>query len=566
MTFKSGNAGGDLTGTYPSPTVAALAITAAKIANATITDTQVAAANKDGASGTASMRTLGTGAAQACAGNDSRLSDSRAPTGSAGGDLTGTYPNPTIALLAVTAAKIANTTITAAQIANTTITAAQIANATITDTQVAAANKDGAAGTASMRTLSTTSTTACAGNDARLSDSRAPNGSAGGQLGGTYPNPTVNHGTTSTTACAGDDARLSDSRAPNGSAGGQLGGTYPNPTVNHGTTSSTACAGDDSRLSDSRAPNGSAGGGLAGTYPNPTIAINALTPFIASINGFRITGVSATPVMTADSTSLSTIYLTPYKSGTIALYNGSTWDLLSSAEVSISVTSRTTDLPFDIFAYNSSGTVTLELLDWTSATARATALVRQDGVWCKTGALTRRYVGSCRARSATTFHWVESGSDAPAKFDLFNADNRVRVPFSCIATTNTWNYTTATWRQAQGSTNYQVDIMVGLQEEGFQAALQATSSTSTSGVEREVGIGYDSTTAFTGTVSSTQFTFTLIGATLIYPHQAMISNLPTIGRHFYAWLEISGAAGTTTWWGDNGALRTQSGMTGMWTC
>jgi len=38
-----------------------------------ITDTQVDAANKDGVAGTASMRTLGTGAAQAAAGNDSRF-------------------------------------------------------------------------------------------------------------------------------------------------------------------------------------------------------------------------------------------------------------------------------------------------------------------------------------------------------------------------------------------------------------------------------------------------------------------------------------------------------------
>lgn len=52
-------------------------ITSAMVTDGTITDTDVAAANKDGASGTASMRTLGTGAAQACAGNDSRLSDYR---------------------------------------------------------------------------------------------------------------------------------------------------------------------------------------------------------------------------------------------------------------------------------------------------------------------------------------------------------------------------------------------------------------------------------------------------------------------------------------------------------
>src|SRR5205085_11350667 len=43
------------------------------IAAATITDANVAAANKDGAAGTASMRTLGTGSAQAAAGNDTRF-------------------------------------------------------------------------------------------------------------------------------------------------------------------------------------------------------------------------------------------------------------------------------------------------------------------------------------------------------------------------------------------------------------------------------------------------------------------------------------------------------------
>jgi|SRR3972149_6828523 len=43
------------------------------IVDGTIVDADVAAANKDGTSGTASMRTLGTGATQACAGNDSRV-------------------------------------------------------------------------------------------------------------------------------------------------------------------------------------------------------------------------------------------------------------------------------------------------------------------------------------------------------------------------------------------------------------------------------------------------------------------------------------------------------------
>jgi hypothetical protein len=62
----------------------------------------------DAAAATGSLRTIGTGATQACAGNDSRLSDSRAPNGAASGDLTGTYPGPTVAADAITDSKLRN--------------------------------------------------------------------------------------------------------------------------------------------------------------------------------------------------------------------------------------------------------------------------------------------------------------------------------------------------------------------------------------------------------------------------------------------------------------------------
>lgn len=187
--------------------------------------------------------------------------------------------------------------------------------------------------------------------------------------------------------------------------------------------------------------------------------------------------------------------------------------------------------------------------------ARATALALQDGVLSKSGALTRRYLGSFLTTATTTTE------DSAAKRFVWNYYLRKLRPLRVIETSNTWAYSTATLRQANGSAANQLAIFVGVAEVMIEAAVQALASNNTAATAVTVAIGEDSTTtALAGSLMGS-FTVAVINANVA--PVASLRTSPSIGYHAYVWLEYSAGGGTSTWYGDNGGpTNIQSGMVG----
>lgn len=287
------------------------------------------------------------------------------------------------------------------------------------------------------------------------------------------------------------------------------------------------------------------------------VALDMSSAFLLTQNAVcngRLTTETGVPVSTTDRTAQGTIYFTPYNGNRVALWNGSGWQVYPFPELSYSVSATAGQIK-DLFGYDNAGTLTLEAsAAWTNDTTRTDALALQDGIWCKSGALTRRWLGTFRASGSNVT--ADSGGNAGTtqvggqRF-VWNRYNQVLRNMKVRDTVDSYTYAGGI-RQMNGAAGNKVEWVTGDAATDVEAICVHSSfvTNSAGGVYASAGIGLDSTTVFSGGAGQVGLTTSVyVIGTLVGDY----SGQPGLGYHYLSFNE-AGDGVSSGFYGDNAGI------------
>ena len=262
----------------------------------------------------------------------------------------------------------------------------------------------------------------------------------------------------------------------------------------------------------------------------------------------RLTLETGVAISTTEQTAKTTLYLTKYNGDQIATYSGTAWVTIAlGADISITLAGLTAGLPYDVYVYSNAGTLTLELTAWTNTTTRATALTTQDGVYVKTGATTRRYIGTIRIAATGQCELVFGGSDKASSIGIWNMYNRVSIAVSNWQSSSSWTYQSTTFRKINNNDYNMIKYIVGVVEDVIDTTYFVGVTTGASSGFAQVSIGLDSQTVASTVKPYVQANSTNGYLTPIYKFGS------SVGYHYLQALENATTDSATTFNGTSGA-------------
>lgn len=305
---------------------------------------------------------------------------------------------------------------------------------------------------------------------------------------------------------------------------------------------------------------------------------SSLTPPQGYLN--LVGQASGDVIQTGDVVGAATVYYSPYNGNTLPIWNGSVFRTVTFSELTATLTaagSASSSIQ-DSCVFSNNGVPTLATGPaWTTAAAGAgnrgsgagsAQITRLQGIWVNAVSITGynglssftipanqcTIVGSLSIDASAGQVSAYRSYGTSRKFGVWNFYNRQQIYLKAGDPTGSWSYPTNAIRAANGNGANSVEIFSGLPEESFDLATTASVTANlinNQNIAGEVGIGYNSTTAFSGKVGLVSLTNSSGGQIngLVFPLNARYLAPPSIGRNNITALENGLGATVSIWLG-----------------
>lgn len=246
-------------------------------------------------------------------------------------------------------------------------------------------------------------------------------------------------------------------------------------------------------------------------------------------SGGRITLTANTPVMNASVSNTSIIYYTFYKHNFVMTFDGTKLVPISLTEqLSINISANAANSGpgatganniYDLFVWNNNGVPTLSIGPaWANNTSRGSGsgtseldqiqslglLTNNQNIINGPPAHKGTYVGTISTNTFGRVDWNLGGfgtGGIPATLNVWNMNNRILIKGEIGDTTPSWTWSSNTAHPANASNGVRVSFVSGLMGDYFYASYCGAAISSATNGQYSTGVGYNSTSNFSGIVS-----------------------------------------------------------------